>query len=77
MGLFPRPQSNQTNGIFARLNEAQRLVNGDPQSAFQSLMRTNPQFAQFVYANQGKTPEQIATENGIDYSMVRKFMSGR
>lgn len=77
MGLFPRPQSNQTNGIFARLNEVQRLVNGDPQSAFQSLMRTNPQFAQFVYANQGKTPEQIATENGIDYSMVRKFMSGR
>lgn len=77
MGLFPRPQGNQTNGIFARLSEARRLVNGDPQSAYQSLMRSNPQFAQFVQMNQGKTPEQIATENGIDYSMVRKFMSGR
>lgn len=77
MGLFPRPQSGQTNGIFARLNEVQRFVNGDPQAAYQSLMRSNPQFAQFVQMNQGKTPEQIATENGIDYSMVRKFMSGR
>ena len=77
MGLFPRPQSSQTNGIFARLNEVQRFVNGDPQAAYQSLMRSNPQFMQFVQMNQGKTPEQIASENGIDYSMVRKFMSGR
>ena len=37
-------------------------------------MRTNPQFAQFVKANQGKTPEQIAAENGIDYSTVRSLM---
>lgn len=37
-------------------------------------MRTNPRFAQFVRANQGKTPEQIASENGIDYSAVRSLM---
>ena len=37
-------------------------------------MRTNPQFAEFVRKNQGKTPEQIATEYGIDYGIVRKFM---
>lgn len=30
------------------------------------MMRNNPQFAQFMEANKGKTPQQVAQENGID-----------
>lgn len=52
------------------------MVGGNPQAMYDQLMRTNPQFANFVQQNQGKTPEQIAAENGIDYSAVRRFMSG-
>lgn len=41
---------------------------------FEQLMRTNPQFAQFVNDNKGKTPEQIAKENGISLDALQKFM---
>ena len=50
------------------------MAGGNPQAAYEQLMRNNPKFAEFVRANQGKTPEQIASENGIDYSVVRRFM---
>jgi hypothetical protein len=50
------------------------MMNGDPQTMYQSLMQSNPQFAEFVRSNQGKTPEQIAQENGIDYGVVKRFM---
>lgn len=36
----------------------------------QSMMKSNPQFAQFVEQNRGKSPEQIAKENGIDLGAV-------
>lgn len=50
------------------------MMNGNPQAMYQSLMQGNPQFAEFVRSNQGKTPEQIARENGIDYGIVKRFM---
>ena len=75
MGLFPRPQRHQpSGGIFSRLEAARQMAGGNPQAAYEQLMRNNPKFAEFVRANQGKTPEQIASENGIDYSVVRRFM---
>ena len=75
MSLFPRPQQTPpSNGIFARLSEVRRMMNGNPQAMYQSLMQGNPQFAEFVRSNQGKTPEQIAQENGIDYGIVKRFM---
>ncbi len=69
MALFPQPQV-QPNPMMSFLQAAK----GDPRGVFNQLMRTNPRFAQFVRANQGKTPEQIASENGIDYSAVRSLM---
>ena len=39
------------------------------------LSRTNPQFARFVAENRGKTPEQIASDYGVDYSLVRQLAS--
>lgn len=37
-------------------------------------MRTNPQFASFYRQNQGKSPEQIAKEYGIDENVLRMFL---
>jgi hypothetical protein len=37
-------------------------------------MQTNPQFRQFVNANQGKTLEQIATSYGIDFNAIKAYM---
>ena len=49
-------------------------MSGNPQGMYEQLMRTNPQFADFVRQNQGKTPEEIAKEHGIDYGMIQKFL---
>lgn len=37
------------------------------------LMEADPQFAAFVNQNKGKSPEQIARENGIDFNMAQKM----
>lgn len=41
-----------------------------PEQATSRLMQSNPQFAQFVNENRGKTPAQIAQEHGIDPSLL-------
>lgn len=41
-----------------------------PEQLMQSMMKSNPQFAQFVEQNRGKSPEQIAREHGIDLGAV-------
>lgn len=38
------------------------------------MMRSNQQFAAFVRDNAGKSPQQIARENGIDWDSVSRFM---
>lgn len=46
----------------------------DKEAVFNNLMKNNPQFAKFVEDNKGKTPEQIAQENNIDMSIVKRLM---
>lgn len=61
-----------------RMNQAMDMLrmmkNGNPEQIFQSMMNSNPQFRQFVEANKGKTPEQVAQENGIDLSRFKGMM---
>ena len=64
--LFPRPQQPQ--------DQLLQMIRGNPQGMYQHLLSTNPQFAQFVNANRGKTPEQIAADYGIDYASVRNLL---
>ena len=54
------------------------MMSGNPQSMLQQLMHSNPQmyqqFRRFLDANRGKTPEQVAQENGIDFNdLMRMF----
>ena len=66
-----QPQSN--GGIFSRLNQIKGMMGGNPQAMYDQMMQGNPQFAEFVRSNRGKSPDQIAAENGIDINAVRQF----
>lgn len=61
-------------GIFDTINNLKRLTAGDPQVLYDSMMKNNPQFAEFVKANEGKTPEEIAQSYGIDLGVLRQLM---
>lgn len=50
------------------------LQSGNPERVFQQMMQNNPQFRQFVEQNKGKTPEQVARENGIDLNQFKNMM---
>lgn len=56
------------------LNNLVNAIKGDPQGIYDEMMRTNPQFKQFVEQNKNKSPEQIASEHGIDLKAIRGFM---
>lgn len=46
----------------------------DPTALMNYMMANNPKFRNFVEQNRGKTPEQIAIENGIDINSLRNLM---
>lgn len=77
-----QPQSN--GGIFSRLNQIKGILGGDPQVMYNFMMQRNPQlaelirdnqskFVEFVQNNQGKSPDQIAAENGVNMNTARFF----
>lgn len=69
------PQAMGQNNPLAMISQIKQMMNGqNPQAFARMLANKNPQFAQFLQENKGKSPEQIARENGIDISQIRKFM---
>lgn len=62
---------NHMNNVMGLVNA---LKNGNPQYMFNQLMQSNPQFKQFVEQNKGKSPEQIAKENGLDLNTINSFL---
>lgn len=52
----------------------QMLKSGNPEQIAQQMMQSNPRFKQFMEANKGKSPEQVAKENGIDLSQFKGMM---
>ena len=60
--------------MMGQLQNIQKLMQGNnPNAVYNYMIKNNPQFAQFVEANKGKSPEQIAQENGIDLNQIRRF----
>lgn len=55
-------------------NILKMLRSGNPEQIAQQMMQSNPQFRQFVEANRGKTPEQVAREHGIDLNQFKNMM---
>lgn len=55
-------------------NLMKMLRSGNPDQIAQQMMQNNPQFRQFVEANKGKTPEQVAREYGVDLNQLKSMM---
>lgn len=52
----------------------QMLRTGNPEQIARQMMQSNPQFKAFIEANQGKTPEQVAREHGLDLGQLMNKM---
>lgn len=46
------------------------MLQGDTSALVSSLAQSNPQFAQFLAQNQGRTPEEAFKAYGYDFSQV-------
>lgn len=59
------------NNIFSLINS---LKSGNPNIIFNQMMNNNPNFRSFMERNRGKSPDQVAKENGIDISQFMKML---
>lgn len=66
---------NMGNGMNNGLVNIVRLLkSGNPEQIAQQMMQQNPKFKQFIESNKGKTPEQVAKENGVDLSQFYSLL---
>lgn len=64
-------QSSSGN-LLSRISQIKDMLEGkNPDAVFNEMMQNNPDFRKFVESNRGKSPEQIARENGIDPTILR------
>lgn len=75
MGRSQATPQNNPLSMMGQLKQMAQMMRGqDPQQLVQSFAQRNPQFAAFLRQNQGKRPEQIAQENGIDMGLIRQIL---
>lgn len=55
-------------------NVKQMMAGRNPAVVMQMMAQKNPQFGQFLRENQGKSAQQIAQENGLDWGLVQKLI---
>lgn len=67
-------QLSKGNAALQSLMNLKAMAGGNPQAAFNLLMQQNPQFKQFLQANQGKSPEEIARAYGIDINQINNLL---
>ena len=66
---------NNMRKMMQMVNGIKQMMNGqNPDVVMKLFAKKNPQFAQFVKDNQGKSPEQIAKDYGLDWNMVQSFL---
>lgn len=67
--------SQQNNSMVSRMSEIKQLISGQPVPVlYNRMLQQNPQFAQFVQQNQGKSVEQIAQEYGVDPAELQNLL---
>lgn len=68
------PQNNPL-AMMSQLKQMVGMIRGqDPRQVAQLMAQRNPQFAEFMRQNQGKSPEQIASDYGIEMGLVRELL---
>lgn len=66
---------NNMRQMMQMVNGIKQMMNGqNPDTVMKLFSQKNPQFAQFLRDNQGKSPQQIARDYGIDWNMVQNFL---
>lgn len=68
------PMGNMRQMMQMVGNIKQMMSGQNPDVVMKLFAQKNPQFAQFVKDNQGKSPEQIAKDYGLDWNMVQSFL---
>lgn len=54
------------NPVQSAMQAVNMMRHANPEQVMHQMMQSNTQFAEFINANKGKSPEQIASEHGID-----------
>ena len=66
---------NNMRQMMQMVNGIKQMMNGqNPDTVMKLFAQKNPQFAQFLRDNQGKSPQQIAQEYGLDWNMIQGFL---
>ena len=66
---------NNMRQMMQMVNGIKKMMNGqNPDTVMKLFAQKNPQFAQFLRGNQGKSPVQIARDYGLDWNMVQNFL---
>ena len=66
---------NNMRQMMQMVNGIKQMMNGqNPDTAMKLFAQKNPQFAQFLRDNHGKSPQQIAQDYGLDWNMVQGFL---
>ena len=66
---------NNMRQMMQMVNGIKQMMNGqNPDTVMRMFAQKNPQFAQFLRDNQGKSPQQIAQDYGLDWNMVQGFL---
>ena len=66
---------NNMRQMMQMVNGIKQMMNGqNPDAVIRLFAQKNPQFAQFLRDNQGKSPQQIAQDYGLDWNMVQGFL---
>lgn len=60
-------------GMVDMIGNIKKMMNGNPQVLYESMMKNNKQFAEFVKTNDGKSPEDIARSYGIDPDILKQL----
>ena len=64
-----QPQAPQMQ-MRAQMSQLRSMLQGDTSALVSSLAQSNPQFAQFIAQNQGKTPQEAFKAYGYDFQQV-------
>lgn len=64
-----QPQAPQLN-LKAQMAQLRSMMQGDPSALISNLAQSNPQFAQFLAQNRGRTPEEAFKAYGYDLHEV-------
>ena len=66
---------NNMRQMMQMVNGIKQMMNGqNPDTVMKLFAQKNQQFAQFLRDNQGKSPQQIAQDYGLDWNMVQGFL---